>query len=418
MSNPDFKNEWKTTANLITITRIVFIPLFVIALLAPWPEWFIDPSVGSIQDLQYLDIAVKPWVAAAVYAVLALTDGIDGYIARSRNQITALGKFLDPIADKVLVAAALLALVELGDLPSWVALIIITREFIVSGLRMLAATEGVVVAARMSGKIKTALTLVAVLMFIIKRSAFVLSLPDNMYMLVFLLSWAVMITALVMTVFSMFQYFKEVSTILAGDDSSSTADCNLVSSANDDLPDADNNPSNNLEDGDELSSIAERVINLAREKNIKLVTAESLTSGMIGSVLASVPGASDVFEGGIISYSYDVKEHLLGVSRDDLETHGAVSEQVVRQMCVGALKNVVCNDDLGNRCVDVISIAVSGVAGPGPSEGKPAGLVWFGISGCGDSYTKCMNFSGDRQEVRKLTVACALGLVFERLQSI
>ncbi len=409
MSNPDFKNEWKTTANLITITRIVFIPLFVIALLAPWPEWFIDPSVGSIQDLQYLDIAVKPWVAAAVYAILALTDGIDGYIARSRNQVTALGKFLDPIADKVLVAAALLALVELGDLPSWVALIIITREFIVSGLRMIAANEGVVVAARMSGKIKTALTLIAVLMFIIKRSAFVLSLPDNMYMLVFLLSWAVMIAALVMTVVSMFQYFREISAIMAGDNSSSSvAD-----------KDADKDAYALLSEDGELYDVAHKVIDLAREKNVKLATAESLTAGMIGSVLASVPSASDVFEGGIISYSYSVKEQLLDVSKDDLESYGAVSKQVAMQMAIGALNNVASkHDSLDTGSYDAISVAVTGVAGPGPSEGKPAGTVWFGVAGCGETYTQCMNFEGDRQEVRQKTVAYALDLVFRRLKSI
>ena len=396
MGNPDFKNEWKTTANLITITRIVLIPLFVIALLAPWPQWFVDPSVGSIQDLQYLDVAVKPWVAAAVYAALALTDGIDGYIARSKNQVTALGKFLDPIADKVLVAAALLALVELGDLPSWVALVIITREFIVSGLRMLAAADGVVVAARMSGKVKTALTLVAVLMFIVKRSAFVLSLPDDVYMAVFLLSWAVMVAALVMTVLSMLQYFKEIGQILSGEGGASES----AEGAEADLLD-----------------VARTVIDLARSKGVRLATAESLTGGMIGSVLTSIPGASDVFDGGIISYSYNVKERELGVSRADLNSHGAVSEPVALQMADGALAAVGCCEEDAHG-VRAVAIAVTGVAGPGSSEGKPAGTVWLAIVGCGDSKARCLHFEGDRQQIRQQTVAHALHMVEERLETL
>ncbi len=394
MSKPDFKEEWKTTANLITITRIVFIPLFVIALLAPWPQWFLDPSVSSIQDLQYLDVAVKPWVAAAVYAVLALTDGIDGYIARSRNQVTALGKFLDPIADKVLVAAALLALVELGDLPSWVALVIITREFIVSGLRMIAATDGVVVAARMSGKVKTALTLVAVLMFIIKRSELVRSLPDDAYMAVFLLSWAVMIAAVVMTVVSMLQYFKEIGRIVSGEGEGEDAGV-----------DADAGSS------EMLAELAARVVDLARQKGVKLACAESLTGGMIGAVITSVPGSSDVFEGGVISYSYDVKERELGVSRVDLDSLGAVSEPVALQMAEGALGAI-------GEPAQAIAVAVTGVAGPGASEGKPAGTVWFGIAGCGDAAAHCEQFAGGRQQVREQTVAHALQMMQQRLETV
>lgn len=102
---------------------------------------------------------------ALLFVVLACTDALDGYLARSRGEVTNFGKFMDPLADKILVAAALLALCELQILPSWVALIILTREFIVSGLRMLAASEGVVIAASWYGKAKTVFQIIANLLF-------------------------------------------------------------------------------------------------------------------------------------------------------------------------------------------------------------------------------------------------------------
>ena len=105
-----------TPANIVTLTRILLIPVFVAALLSPWPTWLPEPEFWAMW---------QPWIAAAVFVVISATDAIDGHLARSRDEITDLGKFLDPLADKILVCAALLALVELHTFPSWVALIII-----------------------------------------------------------------------------------------------------------------------------------------------------------------------------------------------------------------------------------------------------------------------------------------------------
>ena len=102
--------------------------------------------------------------------MISCTDWLDGYLARSRNEVTAFGKFMDPLADKILVTAALLALIELGTLPSWVVLIIVAREFIVSGVRMVAANEGVVIAASYQGKFKTVFQMIAIVMFTVKDS--------------------------------------------------------------------------------------------------------------------------------------------------------------------------------------------------------------------------------------------------------
>ena len=150
-----------TPANVVTLLRICLVPVFVVAIISPWPEYF--PFWADAE-------ASKPWIAAGIFILLAATDGLDGYLARSRGEVTNFGKFIDPLADKILVAAALLALIELGVLPSWVALVILTREFIVSGIRMVAASQGVVIAASWYGKAKTVAQIVAIVLFIVKDS--------------------------------------------------------------------------------------------------------------------------------------------------------------------------------------------------------------------------------------------------------
>lgn len=102
------------------------------------------------------------YLSTAVFVIAALTDGLDGYIARTRNQVTKIGKFLDPLADKLLVTAAILALVQLNKIPAWIAFIIISRDLMVNLLRMLAASEGVVIHASPIGKIKTAFQIIAI----------------------------------------------------------------------------------------------------------------------------------------------------------------------------------------------------------------------------------------------------------------
>jgi CDP-diacylglycerol--glycerol-3-phosphate 3-phosphatidyltransferase len=198
-------NKLLTPANIVTTIRIVLIPIFVFLLLAPWPSWLSDPTIAGI---------AKPWVAAFVFTLLALTDGLDGYLARSRNEVTNLGKFLDPLADKILVTAALLALIELGKLPAWVALLIIGRDFLVSGLRMVASAEHQVIAASKIGKSKTVLQIIAMIMFIIKDSQLIIDLGPEIALVAWLLSWAVMLVALVLTLLSMIDYFIKSSHVL------------------------------------------------------------------------------------------------------------------------------------------------------------------------------------------------------------
>jgi CDP-diacylglycerol--glycerol-3-phosphate 3-phosphatidyltransferase len=132
--------------NALTLVRILLVPVLVVALT-------VETDGGST-------------IAAIVFAVAALTDGLDGYIARSRQAVTTFGKVMDPVADKLMIAAALISLVGLDRLEPWVAMVIIAREFAVSGLRIAAGQQGVVIPASMLGKIKTSVQVVAVLALI------------------------------------------------------------------------------------------------------------------------------------------------------------------------------------------------------------------------------------------------------------
>jgi CDP-diacylglycerol---glycerol-3-phosphate 3-phosphatidyltransferase len=134
--------------NSLTFLRILLIPVFMAFLLAAVPH-------GAV-------------LAAATFVLAAATDSLDGYVARRRHQTTVLGAFLDPLADKLLISAALIALVDLGKLSAWVAMVIIAREFAVSGLRMVSAAEGVVIRASSWGKVKTAGQMVAILVVILE----------------------------------------------------------------------------------------------------------------------------------------------------------------------------------------------------------------------------------------------------------
>lgn len=137
-------------ANKLTIFRIFIIPVFLI---------FIA-----------IRIPYGTQIATILFIIAALTDKLDGYIARSRNQITNFGKFMDPLADKLLVTAALISLVEFQVIPTWIAMIIITREFAVTGLRSIAAAEGNVIAASKWGKLKTVVQIIAIICALVKLS--------------------------------------------------------------------------------------------------------------------------------------------------------------------------------------------------------------------------------------------------------
>ncbi|MDF2674640.1 MAG: pgsA [Clostridiales bacterium] len=165
-------------ANKITILRIILVPVFLFFILVNVPY-------GS-------------YIATAVFIISALTDTLDGYIARSRNQITKFGKFMDPLADKLLVTAALVALVEKGTLSTGVVMIIIAREFAITGFRAIAAADGIVIAASSWGKAKTVTQIIAIV-------AALLQIPYNQIL---------MGAAVVITLISGFDYIYKNRKVL------------------------------------------------------------------------------------------------------------------------------------------------------------------------------------------------------------
>lgn len=195
-------------ANRITIARVVLIPVFLVVLLGRFPDTIHAPAWWLV---------AQPWLAALIFVALAASDAVDGYIARSRNQVTTFGKFIDPLADKLLVTAALVSLVDLGRLPGWVALLIISRELVVSGLRMVAVAEGRVIAASNFGKAKTVLQIVAIVGFLLKGSEVLGRALGHAGVVAFNgLAWMIMAAALVMTIASMADYFYHARDILTG----------------------------------------------------------------------------------------------------------------------------------------------------------------------------------------------------------
>ena len=140
--------------NKLTILRVIMIPFFV---------WFLLAQDGETTTYRF--------ISAAIFIVASLTDMLDGKIARKYNLVTNFGKFMDPLADKLLVCSALICLVELKQLPAWMVIIIISREFIISGFRLVASDNGIVIAASMWGKFKTTFQMIAVILLIVKIPA-------------------------------------------------------------------------------------------------------------------------------------------------------------------------------------------------------------------------------------------------------
>jgi len=151
-------------ANRITLARIFLVPVVMFFLLVKY-------NIGTF-SIGSLTMTYNELIAALVFILAASTDGLDGYIARKRKIVTNLGKFLDPLADKLLISAALISLVEMQRLEAWIAIVIISREFAVTGLRLVAAAEGQVIAASALGKLKTWVQIVAVTAVMIRNFPF------------------------------------------------------------------------------------------------------------------------------------------------------------------------------------------------------------------------------------------------------
>ena len=171
--------------NKLTVLRVCMIPFFVVMLLL---------NGGENQTYRY--------IAAAIFIVASLTDMLDGKIARKYNLVTNFGKFMDPLADKLLVCSALICLVDLKQLPAWMVIVIISREIIISGFRLVASDNGIVIAASYWGKFKTTFQMISVILLIVRIPA--------LTVLTQICVW----TALVLTVISLVDYIAKNHKVL------------------------------------------------------------------------------------------------------------------------------------------------------------------------------------------------------------
>lgn len=176
--------------NKLTILRAIMIPFFLV---------FLYMSVMEGHDFGWFK-----WVALGVFIAASLTDMLDGKIARKYNLVTNFGKFMDPLADKLLVCSALIALSDIGRMPAWIVIVIIARDFIISGFRLVAAEKGVVIAAGWSGKIKTTVQMIMVCFLVADLGGKVFYVIDQV--LIYL--------ALVLTIVSLLDYLIHNKAVL------------------------------------------------------------------------------------------------------------------------------------------------------------------------------------------------------------
>ena len=165
--------------NKLTVLRVILVPFFVVFLL-------LSKTTESMK-----------WIALVLFIVASLTDFLDGYLARSRNLVTTFGKFMDPLADKVLTISGMICLIELGRIPSWIVVIIVAREFIISGLRLIATEHGIVIAANYWGKWKTTFQMIMIILMIVNIPA--------LKMVTAIVMWV----ALILTIVSLATYIMQ-----------------------------------------------------------------------------------------------------------------------------------------------------------------------------------------------------------------
>jgi CDP-diacylglycerol--glycerol-3-phosphate 3-phosphatidyltransferase len=340
--------------NALTVSRLAAIPLLMGLLLVRFP--------GHDQ------------VAAALFIVFSLTDTLDGQIARRRGSVSDLGKFLDPLADKLFVLSVLIVLVQEGLVAAWVVVVIFSRELLITLLRSIAASKGRIIAAAPLGKTKTAMQMSAVTLLILQRP----------YPVVVPITTVVVAVAVLFTIVSGIDYLVRFRDVLGFGDATHGADSPLRERA--------------AELGD-----------LLREQKLTVSVAESCTGGLLGSAFTDQPGSSAYFVGGVIAYANGVKTDQLGVSSELLSRHGAVSCEVATAMA----------DGVRSRLGSDLAASITCIAGPdADGSSKPVGLTYIGIAGPGG--TTCYDYvlDGDRWSNRREAAARAIQLLVDETRKL
>lgn len=191
--------------NKLTVLRILLVPIMVII------GFFNIPG-------EFLNVPTKMWILDLIFIIASITDQLDGHLARKNNQVTNFGKFLDPIADKILVVAAMIMFVEMGRLPAWVPIIVIFREFAVSGYRLITVqNNGKVIAANIWGKIKTVTQMIAIILMFLDVNPYGAIFKGEITGFSFglnLLTTVFMTISVIATIFSGYEYLKEGKELL------------------------------------------------------------------------------------------------------------------------------------------------------------------------------------------------------------
>lgn len=344
--------------NLLTISRLVAIPVLMVLLVARFP--------GHDQ-----------W-AAGLFLLASLSDTADGQLARRRGQVTELGKFLDPLADKLFILSVLIVLVQEGLLAAWIVVVMFSREMLITILRSLSASQGRVIAATPFGKTKTVTQVGAVLLLILSRP----------YPALQLLALTAISVAVVFTVASGVDYLWRFRFVF------------LRGAAADPL--AAIATAGGSGAGTHVDPLAVQAGEVLRESGLTLATAESCTGGLVAKLVTDQPGSSEWFVGGVVAYSDKVKQESLGVPAELLAQHGAVSAEVAQAMATGVRAR------LGTS----IGVSVTGIAGPG-AEGtdKQVGLTFVAVAAEDLTEVRRFVFDGDRWSNRRRAAEEALRMV-------
>jgi CDP-diacylglycerol--glycerol-3-phosphate 3-phosphatidyltransferase len=334
--------------NALTVSRLVAIPPLMYLLLARFE--FHDQ------------------IAAALFVVFSLTDTMDGQIARRQRSVTTLGKFLDPIADKLFVLSVLIVLVQEGMVAAWVVVVIFSRELLITLLRTVAAGQGDVIAAAPLGKTKTVTQVVAVTLLILQRPYPLLGLPATL----------AVAFAVLFTISSGVDYlwrWRHLVVPRAVDAAYSPVD-----------------------------PAARELGNALTKTGLTLALAESCTGGLLAALVTDLPGSSAYFIGGVVAYSNSAKEKLLGVPNSLMAQHGAVSGEVAEAMATGAR----------SRFGTDLAASVTGIAGP-DADGttKPVGLTYVAVATPGRTSSREFQFRGDRWANRRQAAVEALRMLAE-----
>ena len=335
--------------NLLTVSRLLAIPALMVLLVVRFP--------GHDQ-----------W-AAAIFLVASLTDVADGNLARARGQVTELGKFLDPLADKLFILSVLIVMVQEGMLAAWIVVLIFGREMLITILRSLSATQGHVIAATPFGKTKTVTQVGAVVLLILARPYPALGVVATLAI------WV----AVVFTIWSGIDYLWRFRRVI--------------------LQPAP-------PQGEPSSAVAARAGRELRARGLTVATAESCTGGLVAKLLTDEPGSSAWFRGSVVAYANDIKRDQVGVPAELLAAKGAVSPEVAQALATGVRQ----------RFGTDLAIGITGIAGPdADGTDKPVGLVFVAVARGPQVSVRRFQFAGDRSAVRRQAAEQALELVLAAL---